>query len=640
MKLHSFYNTIILTVILSASGILASCDDFLTVLPDDSTTEEHFWESKEDLLNVRAGAYKQLANIGSKIIYWGELRSDNVKLHTLSNNELLFLQQAILRPTNSNYDWAAIYKGISYCNLILSKGTEMTTEPLVDPAFSRNDFNQYAADITALRALYYFYLVRAFRDVPYVVNTVKSDEEAMKLYIPVSSGEAILGEMCKQLEENVDKAFVEESFSSPSERKGYFTQTAIHALLADMYLWRGCMLKNYSKKRDAAGHVRMLNIDDHMVVSESGDTTFTTVDGVELSDTYANEQSNICFQAAVDHANEVLKIQMRRYYESYQRASEMTRNVYEINSEFKINNYSGGGVYPLYKSTIKSGNTRTADDLYSRLWSNNGNESIFEIQFDRTNTSASLYSVFGSYSSGQLNIGTWVVSDFLVSGAANKKSAAEQGLGKTDLRTLQTMGYTTENLAAAAVPIHKNLAQDYIIMEVNDMSKGFAHRVIYKSTMDGNWPIYRLTDVMLIKAEALTRLGQSSGYDEANYLVNHIYARNCPSMAAADTTKVTDQTGLLKKVYSERQREFVGEGKRWFDIVRQAEAGDYYSDRLVTIMESMASFIAVTNVVKNRLRSLWSFYSPIVDDEIRVQGVQAGGQLYQNPVWERYSSIK
>ena len=639
MKLHRFYKNIILTVVVSASGILTSCDDFLTVLPDNATTEEQFWRSKEDLINVRAGAYKQLANIGNKIIYWGELRSDNVKLHKLSDNELLFLQQAILRPVNNNYDWAPIYKGINFCNLILAKGEEMTTEPLVDPSFTRNNFNQYAADIKGLRALYYFYLVRAFRDVPYVEGTVKSDKEAKQLYAPASSGEAILGEMCKQLEASVGSAFVEEAFTAPKDKKGYFTQTAIHALLADMYLWRGCLLKNYSKKRDAAGRARMLNLDDKLVVGENGDTTFLTVDDVEINDDYANEQSKICFQAAVEHANKVIKDQMGRYYALYQRAEETSRSIYEISPDFKLTNYTGNGVYPLYHSRLKPGNTKVPDDLYYRLWNDNSSESVFEIQFDRTNTSGGLYSVFIKRDNG-IKIGDWVASDNLVSGVAGKKTTDVQWIGKTDLRSLQTLGYELVNLAAAAVPIHKNFVDTYIISELNDMSKGYWLIPSYKDPMDSNFPIYRLTDVMLIKAEALARLGQSAGFEEANHLVNHIYARNCPNMSTGDTTKLTDQTALLQKIYFERQREFVGEGKRWFDIVRQAEAGDYYSGRMMTIIEDMSAFISATNVVKNRVRSIWAFYCPIVDDEIRVQGIKHGGNLYQNPVWERYSSIK
>lgn len=640
MKLYSIYKSFVPAALLAACGFAVSCDDFLTVLPESDITEDQFWETKEDLLNVRAGAYKQLASIGGNIIYWGELRSDNVKLQSMDNTTLLYLQQAILRPTNSNFDWAGAYTGISYCNLILAKGDQMTAgDSPVDPSFSRNEFNQYSAEIKALRALFYFYLVRAFRDVPYVEGNVQTDEEARALYIPVSSGEAILGEMCRQLEETVGSAFTEQSFLSDREKKGYFTQTAIHALLADMYLWRGCLLKNYEKKTDAAGRKRTLNLTDIVTVNaETGDSVLTTADGTALDETYANAQSEACFQAAVDHANEVIKIQMKRFKTLYDRSSVFNRDVFEIDESFNYDTYNGNGIYPLYHNTQTQGEN-VIDEIYSRLWANkNSQESVFEIQFDATETNNLYKSWYGSYTSGSFNAGTMVAADMFLASIGNKVTAAAKGLGKTDLRSLQTLGYNKETLSASAVPIHKNIANLIVVNDLRDMSQGFSI-VGYHITQSMNWPVYRLSDVMLIKAEALARM---TGGDtrEANYLVNHLYARNCPQMSANDTTNTETGNALLIKVYNERQREFVGEGKRWFDLVRQAEAGDYYSARSVSVMESLADFVSMSSVVINRMRNLWSFYCPITDAEMRVEGVDAGGYLVQNPVWEKYSEIK
>ncbi len=638
MKLYSIHKSFLPAALLALCGLAVSCDDFLTVLPESDITEDQFWETKGDLLNVRAGAYKQLATVADNIIYWGELRSDNVKLQSMSNTTLLYLQQAILRPTNSNFDWAGLYTGISYCNLILSKGAEMTEgDTPRDPSFTRSEFSQYEADIKGLRALYYFYLVRAFRDVPYVENNVQSDAEARKLYIPVSSGEAILGEMCRQLEECVGTAFTEQSFNSSTEKKGYFTQTAIHALLADMYLWRGCMLKNYSKKTDAAGHARKLNLTDVEVVSEEGDTTLTTADGELLTDEYADAQSTQCFQAAVDHANQVLVIQMRRFKTLYDQASTFSRGIFEITQSFDLDSYTGDNIYPLYHNTQTQGEN-VADQLYSMLWATKNNqESILEIQFNSTQTNTLYSSWYGSYSGGSLSAGTMVASDALVAAIGNKVTAANRGLGKTDLRALETFAYNRETLASTSVPIHKNIATQIVVNDLKDMSLGFKS-VGYRTDNSMNWPIYRLSDVMLIKAEALARLDVNTS--EAHCLVNHLYARNCPTIATADTTSDGTGNALVLKIYNERQREFVGEGKRWFDLVRQAEAGDYYSGRSISLMESLSDYVSMSSVVVNRMHSLWSFYCPITDSEMRVEGVDAGGYLVQNPVWEKYSEIK
>ena len=51
---------------------LASCEDYLTVLPTDKITEQDFWKDKNDLNNVRASAYRQFATqaVTDRIVHW------------------------------------------------------------------------------------------------------------------------------------------------------------------------------------------------------------------------------------------------------------------------------------------------------------------------------------------------------------------------------------------------------------------------------------------------------------------------------------------------------------------------------------------------------------------------------------------
>ena len=86
----------------------------------------------------------------------------------------------------------------------------------------------------ALRSLYYFYLVRSYRDVPYVTSSVRTDAEAMKSRIAVSSGVAILGECIDSVETNLK--YATENFGSDAENRGRFTKNGMRALLADLYL--------------------------------------------------------------------------------------------------------------------------------------------------------------------------------------------------------------------------------------------------------------------------------------------------------------------------------------------------------------------------------------------------------------------
>ena len=162
---------------------------------------------------------------------------------------------------------------------------------------------------------------------------------------------------------------------------------------------------------------------------------------------------------------------------------------------------------------------------------------------------------------------------------------------------------------------------------------------------------------MLIRAEAyaryklLTAAGQTGNDDakltEAFASVNAIFERSNPKCVGTDApgdveaqfqverlnaedAKDTNATNLLDLVYRERQREFIGEGKRWFDIVRQAEySGDFKS--------TLVNFGTFKSSVTNRLTSIYAFYCPIYSEELKVNGVEYGGGLVQNPVWDKYS---
>jgi len=77
-------------------------------------------------------------------------------------------------------------------------------------------------------------------------------------------------------------------------------------------------------------------------------------------------------------------------------------------------------------------------------------------------------------------------------------------------------------------------------------------------------PIYRLADVLLLRAEALNRTGDADG---ALTIVNSIRSR-VGYTADSKTETVGDVVSVENLILKERQLEFMGEGKRWFDLMR------------------------------------------------------------------------
>lgn len=640
--------------------LVQSCNDFLTVLPTNELPEDNFFQDETDLDNVRAGAYNQLTQSGqtTKILQWGELRSDNLTLNNQSNTNISYLQSGVLQPSNAMFDWSGFYKGINFCNLVIEHGERMTTPGNeVDPGFTRSDYRSLRAEMLALRSLYYFYLVRAYRDVPYIENAIRSDQQAMTEFPAATPGVALLGLCIDSLEANVQYAI--DNFGSTSDNKGRFTKLGVHALLADMYLWRAGLLKNYLDKPN--GDDGRVNATDVAVTNESGATTsYTTADGTAVTNAYCNELSNTCLNKAIEHADWVLN-KMKEDYD------ELLDNSF---SSFTSEERSQP--FPLYRNLDRGGSLNDVPYSYN-FGTQNSRESIFELQYDgSTSINSTVNDYLTTYENGEFKAQVMAVSSNLYSGVSQVDPTV--GFGKTDLRLFETANYATTN---GTIPVAKFVQTDYLVNDIKDLGNNKTDGTGYYMVMgtrtptsnNAHWPVYRIADVMLIKAEAIARLGTTDKKTLAEGFLcnNELFARNNPALKAENSSEPTlvssrinnygtfvsgkwaEDDGnsanqnnpynsvptaddLLTLTYRERQREFVCEGKRWFDIVRQAE---FSNDPKTTL----TNYATVKNSVVSRLANLWAFYIPIYSEELKVNGVGyvENGKLKQNPVWDRYT---
>ena len=633
MKSKNIINKLFVAGALTLGMGLTACDDFLTVLPSDRITEEDFWKSKADLNNVRASAYKQMTTgaVTGRLMYWGELRSDNLAQNDMTKSNIELLRKAVLHPTDNMFDWAPFYTGINYCNKVLEQGELMTTPGSeVDPSFRRGDWLPIKAEMLSVRALYYFDLVRAYRNVPYVTHSISTDAEALNSRVAATQGVEILGELIEQLEDA--KTYAAEDYSSMMERKGRFTKRSVRALLADLYLWRGCMLKNSLKKGDT-------------IVAVNAETQQRDT----LQQAALDELSKDHMKKAIENCDYILNALQKDYEEDLidnpQMAEDLDRNK----------------DYPYMLFVRKFSNKDVSDNIYSNIFGdkNSEYESIFELQYDgNVLVNSAINDYLGTFESGSFKPSAMVGSPDMTSSCESNYNP-ERGFGKGDIRLVETFHYTASQSQNA--PVHKNTARSVIIPDLINVASqegGGASSYRSSNSQDANWPVYRLSDIMLIKAEAIARSvganveGQTNNEEgkllrEGYNLVNSLFARYNPGLskpgtpgagdAISDRLRPVDEYAktrkaleLLKLVYNERQREFIGESKRWFDIVRQAEASN-------DVDETLSNYINLRKDVKNRLRGLYSMYVPIYSEELKVNGVEFGGALRQNPVWDRYT---
>lgn len=151
-----------------------------------------------------------------------------------------------------------------------------------------------------------------------------------------------------------------------------------------------------------------------------------------------------------------------------------------------------------------------------------------------------------------------------------------------------------------------------------------------KSTKDAIWNFYRYPEVLLMKAEALSHLYKDDPVQLQNAadLVNMVRFRayGVTDYPIAIASSTLEMDGII---LDERGREFFGEGKRWFELVRFASRDNFANPDLLT--ERVASQYSIINqmIMIPRIVNPESWYLPFNADAIA-----SNPSLVQNPYYQ------
>lgn len=175
-----------------------------------------------------------------------------------------------------------------------------------------------------------------------------------------------------------------------------------------------------------------------------------------------------------------------------------------------------------------------------------------------------------------------------------------------------------------------------------------------------NWIVYRLTDIMLMKAEALVQLAATksteeevtSTLNEAFDLVKAVNDRSLPegSVNVLNFKNYSTQQAMEQLVLVERARELCFEGKRWFDLMRYnyrhlpggvkadmtktfTEMGSYLSNSDEMLKVAMSKYSS--DAMKVKMPTEPYLYWPIYETEMKNNPT-----LNQSPVWTSTESTQ
>lgn len=227
----------------------------------------------------------------------------------------------------------------------------------------------------------------------------------------------------------------------------------------------------------------------------------------------------------------------------------------------------------------------------------NSNESLFELQFNQNKLNP-FYNMFA---------------------VASKRFKAALKVGP-EIYTIDNFDITNLDIRGDGASLKFNDGSIYKYQGINSGSTRSS------ATSFAHWFVYRYSDVLLMKAEALNQKG--SGQAALN-IVETIRERANALPASARIVDPGDKTGITDYLLDERAREFAFEGKRWYDLLRNARRDNYARLDLILNIVSTTALPENQQAAIVKLRDKRSHYFPIFLYEL-----QTNKALVQNPFYQ------
>ncbi|WP_276345652.1 RagB/SusD family nutrient uptake outer membrane protein [Daejeonella sp. JGW-45] len=463
----------------------ASCKKTLELAPEDYFGSSSFWENESQVNNFMAGIHTQFRNQQFQFYRLGEMRGgglSNVDRQNTSLNDLPIIQQDLSENSTGVSAWAGFYGPILQINLFIQE-----VEKVGFLAESRK--NYLLGQAYALRAYYYFHLLRTYGGVPIRLEPEVSNGKTDP--IELRKARATEAEVLKVIKDDVNKSITLFGGAASPADKSLWSPKASHMLKGEVYLWSA---KVYNNTADLA----------------EAKTALNAVTGTSLL-------------------------------------------------------------------------TGTAASFANVFKQKNNNEIIFAIRFNVGEAEMPSY-------------GQFLYSTFNFDGQHYKDSTVSAGVGNflvdplkiaqtNSQQIIQRYGYTFELFQTYQLADNRRNATFYDYYKVNTAVNPRvvtirntalvkfigpdAATTTNKKYFTDDWPVYREADRLLMLAE----ITNAEGGNPASFIKQ---IRDRAFAPAADPTPFVSGSKDANElaIFSERSKEFVYEGKRWYDLRRMKFGSD------------------------------------------------------------------
>ncbi|MCS2262266.1 RagB/SusD family nutrient uptake outer membrane protein [Bacteroides thetaiotaomicron] len=492
---------------------MQSCNDFLDVDPKHAASETQQWKTLEDTRSALMGVYGLTrAALADNNTHWicGDLRKGDFTvykrsdLQAVSDNELNKPYDLLKKVSN----WRRFYAVINAASVFMEKAPR-TVE--LDRSYSEQNLKYDIAQVRALRAFAYFYMVRIWGDVPLVTYSYdngtfpsmpRTDAQTVLSY---AKAELLTAIKDLPYQYGTQTNLYYGSYGAQWQGK-LFNKLSAYSVLAHICAWQG----NYAE-----------------------------------AETYSS--------FILDHASEI-----NAKYTSIADLTSETGLFYS-NASVKGSRILGFNFAHNDNEATQSGHLEQLTLAYPLV-----QKSYPEIYISKD----SLFSIFTNFDDLRFGI----------------------------IDTIKYSSYYVQNLNEETPVFSKiKIIQDGSAKD-NDFGV-FGSSIVFT----------RLEDITLLRAEALCALNRST---EAVSYLNMIRTNRGLREVSFKKDFGNNRESLIAEIFEERRRELMGEGWRWYDLVRRQK-----------LMKDNEAFL--------RLISSGGIYWPVSEDIIT-----ANSQIEQNEFWK------
>jgi starch-binding outer membrane protein, SusD/RagB family len=232
-------------VLMLAAGLTffaQSCTDLEEELFSD-VTAENFFKTDEEFIAALGQAYRSFAGLGNHSNLWSvqEISSDELVITTKGGDwydggVLIQLHQHNWTIDNGffNNTWQFLYGGVNTCNRLIYQFNQLGTP----------ESKAFVSELRAIRALWYYWLLDSFGNVPLVVDFTKTD--------PV--GNSTRAQVFAFVESELNAVINDLPEAKDSSTYGRITKWAAYSILTKLYLNAGVYTgtPQWQKAADAA----------------------------------------------------------------------------------------------------------------------------------------------------------------------------------------------------------------------------------------------------------------------------------------------------------------------------------------------------------------------------------------------------